>query len=312
MHRQIISSLIYFFLLFTLSSNSIYCQVNPNPQGSFEVEIGGTVSSKSATPSPNQISAPSILVTMSGFASPNASIVIVDSNGTSIATLTADAGGNFTVTNLNMSVTPAEYCFRVVDFKRLGTSESCMTIDPTTQSTISNIYLPPTIGVERAEISEGEDAVIYGYTMPGATVKLRLSTGDIVSITADEAGYYEYRNNALAAGDYSFVASASYNSTDSLDAKNSALLKKLSPEQVAQKARETLENISNEGGFPWWFLIIPLLGLIGGGLFWLLKKHPEILAKFTPFIIPFIHKLFPNKGLHHDKIIKQIEKENQV
>lgn len=312
MYRQIISSFIYFFLFFTFSSNSIYGQVNPNPQGSFEVEVGGTVSSKSATPSPNQISTPSVLVTITGFSSPNASIVIVDASGTSIATLTADAGGNFTATNLNMSVTAAEYCFRVVDFKRLGTSESCMTIDPTTQSTISNIYLPPTIGVERAEISEGEEAVIYGYTMPGATVRLRLSTGDIVSITADETGYYEYRNNALAAGDYSFVASASYNSTDSLDAKNSALLKKLSPEQVARKAREALEQISDEGGFPWWLLFIPLFGLIGGGLFWFLKKHPEILAKFTPFIIPYIHKLFPNKGLHHDKIIKQVEKENQV
>lgn len=309
-HRVFLTILLLLFVLFL--PFPVMAQINSNPQGSFEVEVGGTVSSQSATQQQQQVTN-QIAVTISGFASPNASIILLSSTQETVASTTADAEGNFTITAIMLPAEAAEYCFRVVDFKRLGESESCMSINPSTLSTISDIYLPPTIGVERAEISEGQEAVIYGYTMPNATVHLKLSTGEIVEITADETGYYEYRNNALEAGDYSFVASASYDDTDSLEPKNSAFLKKLSAEQVALKAREALKEVTkSDGGFPWWILIVPFLLALIGGLVWFVKKHPELLNRFAPFLIPMMHKLFPQKALHHDKIIKQVEKESRV
>jgi len=299
---------IAFFVLNFFTVSPSYAQINSNPQGSFDVQIGGRVSSQSAS---QQITGSTIPVNISGFASPNASIVIVDSDGNSITSFTADKNGSFTVTKVSLPAGSGEYCFKVVDFKRLGTSESCMTINPSTNTNITNIYLPPTIGVERAEISEGEDAVIYGYTMPNATVKLRLSTGELVAITADETGYYEYRNDALESGEYSFVASASYNATDSLDPKNSAKITKLSAEEIAKKAKETLKK-AGKGGFPWWILLLILLTGLIGALILIAKKNPALFHKITPFVIPILHKIAPNKGLHHDKIMKQIQKESAV
>lgn len=293
------------FVIILSNPNLGHAQINSNPKGSFDVQVGGTVSSQSAS---QQVTS-NIPVTINGFASPNASIVLVDASGTSITTLTANAQGTFNITNINLPPGSADYCFKVVDFKRLGTSESCITINPSTLANITNIYLPPTIGVERAEISEGEDAVIYGYTMPNATVKLKLSTGEIVAITADETGYYEYRNNALKAGNYSFIASASYNATDSLDPRNSANLTKLSPEEVVKKTKEAISRIGkDEGGFPWWILFLFLLLALIGALFFLLKRNPKLLL----LLAPFFHKFFPQKGLHHDRILKQINEESKV
>lgn len=302
---------ILFLCLYLLSpqTNIVNAQINSNPQGSFKVEIGGTVGSTSATPVINN----SISVSISGFASPNASIVLLDSSNNSITTITAGPSGNFTITGLLLPTGSAQYCFRVIDFKRLGTSESCMTINPSTLSTITNVYLPPTIGVEKAEISEGQEAVIYGYTMPNAKVKLRLSTGEIVTITADENGYYEYRNDALKAGDYSFVASASYNATDSLESKTAAKLRALSPEEVAKKAKQIIKSVgeSERGGFPWWIFIVLFLLALGAGLFFLYKRHPEIFAKLWLLIAPFVSKLGKKKSGHHERLLKQLEKETK-
>ena len=307
--KQIFFTLLIFLCLFLQSPFSTNAQINPNPQGSFEVEVGGTVGSTSATP----VATSTVSVTISGFASPNASIVLLDSSNNSITTITAGPLGDFTITGLQLPAGSAQYCFRVVDFKRLGTSESCMNINPTTLSTITNVYLPPTIGVEKAEISEGQEAVIYGYTMPNAKVKLRLSTGEIVNITADENGYYEYRNDALKAGDYSFVASASYNATDSLESKTTAKLKALSPEEVAKKAKQIIKSVgeSERGGFPWWIFIVLFLLALGAGLLFLYKTHPEFFTKLWLLLTPFITKLGKKKSGHHEKILKQLEKETK-
>jgi len=307
--KRILLNLLIFLCLFSQSALITNAQINSNPQGSFEVEIGGSVGSTSATP----VTTTTVSVSISGFASPNASIVLLDSSNNSITTITAGPLGDFTITGLLLPAGSAQYCFRVVDFKRLGTSESCMTINPTTLSTITNVYLPPTIGVEKAEISEGQEAVIYGYTMPNAKVKLRLSTGEIVNITADENGYYEYRNDALKAGDYSFVASASYNATDSLESKTTAKLKALSPEEVILKAKEAIKNVgtTEDGGFPWWIFIVLFLLALGAGLFFLYKTHPELFTKLWLLIAPFITKLGKKKSGHHEKLLKQLEKETK-
>lgn len=300
--------LLYFFIFSSsLFTTLAHAQLLP-PQGSFEVEIGANVGSESASPT---ITTTTIPVSISGFASPNASIVLLDSSNTSIASVTADALGNFIITNLQLPATSAQYCFRVVDFKRIGTSESCLTINPSTLADITNVYLPPTIAVEKAEISEGEEALIYGYTMPNAQVKLQLSNGEIVTIQADENGYYEYRNDALRAGDYSFVASASYNNTDSLTPNTKVSLKLLSPEEILKRTKEALKEIDEKKGFPWWLLIVPLLLLsLGAGLWWYLSKNDILRQKLLSLLPPGLARFHFGGGLHHDKLLKQLEKES--
>ena len=101
--KQIFFTLLIFLCLFLQSPFSTNAQINPNPQGSFEVEVGGTVGSTSATP----VATSTVSVTISGFASPNASIVLLDSSNNCSNLMRLNQDPNIWILNTAITVRPS-------------------------------------------------------------------------------------------------------------------------------------------------------------------------------------------------------------
>lgn len=243
----------------------------------------------------------SYYLTISGYVAPYASVVLL-SNDYALKSAVADANGYFTISNIIVTKGFSKFCVDAVDVKRLGDSYTCINIPPMSgdyQKT--NVFLPPTLGVQRSEVKVGDNAVIWGYSMPGAKVVVHLSDGRSVTTTADPSGYYEVHVRMDKAGEYELFADATYHNAASLKPDRTTSLMALSTgEQLVKQGGSLLDKILKFLiGNPWGllFVIIPLLLLI----VWLLRKayprmYTTIEEEFSEFAqhVPFV----PHR-LHH-------------
>ena len=163
-------------------------------------------------------------LSLHGFASPNASITI-KSNNILVSTGNADSKGTFSFTGLPINDSAAAFCFESTDSRRLGTSEGCMTIEPTSDDIVlSDIYLPPTVGLERTTITEGSSGLTYGYSMPDASVIIQVEDGGTHQVQSDNSGRYSYTIANLAVGSYKLASKGEYNGIHSLDPRSGTVL----------------------------------------------------------------------------------------
>jgi hypothetical protein len=216
-----------------------------------------------------QASVGQFYLNLSGFISPFASVVL-SSDGLFIIGTTADAQGNFVISNVLIKKGFSQFCLDAIDFKRVGESYTCFSIPPATASvTMKDIFLPPTLGLSRKTVTEGGSATAFGYTMPGAKVTLHIN-GELLTTTADASGYYQFLLKSLKAGTYSLYATANYQQKDSLSPTKKLQLVALSKQkEVSQQVVNTLTNwwdqllkfLRNWLWNPLW-LIIPILILI--------------------------------------------------
>ncbi len=240
--------------------------------------------------------------TIDGFISPYASVVLYF-NGVFIRSTVADSKGYFYFTSVLVSRGLTSFCLQAVDVRAIGESNACITFPPASGSMeFHDIFLPPTLGLYRAEINAGSDALAFGYTMPYATVTIRLNDGRVFKVTADGKGYYELTIKNLKAGKYELRATAVYEGQNSLSPSKPVILRALSlPEQVGRLA----ENLFDKGkqaitstGFGLLWLLIPLIILI---IILLLKLWPERFTfiydnKLTHLLS---HLPYRQKKLHH-------------
>lgn len=280
--RRFILGLLLFFIAFDLLVffyGKALSQNNFSQSGS--VTIGAKIGSSS--------------LTLSGFQSPYASIVLKTSTGIFLASTTADANGYFSISNVPINSTELTYCFLVADFKRVGVSESCITLDGpiTGDVTKDNIFLPPTIAISKEVINAGQNASIFGYTMPGAIVTLNIG-GKIVNVTADDTGFYTYEYKNVPAGKITITATATFDGTGSLEPKNSVTLQALTTTQLVQEGgKKVIEKVEKAIPFnflPFILLALLLLAIIG----FLLYK-----LKIRPWVI-FVDFMRRRKKMHHD------------
>lgn len=212
------------YLIFTIGGASAAAPTPKTGEVGVKVEVKGFV------------------INISGFTSPYASIVLTI-EGQFMSSTTTDSQGNFSFINIGANPGLSEACFDTIDFKRLGESQSCLTFAPLSQNqSFTNVFLPPTIGLYKKQINAGEEALIYGYSMPGAQVEVKLDTGKIFSVAADSGGYYEYRYKNVPAGKYLVSSSARRDKQISLLPKKKAELASLTlASQVEEKIKEGLK-----------------------------------------------------------------------
>lgn len=221
-------------------------------------------------------------INLSGFSSPFASIVLI-SGGTVMHTTTADAAGNFSMSDILVKQGFNQFCLDTVDVKRLGQSEACFTIAPISGNyTRSNIFLPPTIGLFRTQITVGSNAIIWGYSMPGAQVKVHASDGTLYTATADKDGFYQITAYIAKAGSYDLYADATYQNKPSEKPTNKVTLLALTfSEQTNRKVSNWLRNLLtflfNLPLGPLW-LGLPILLLIY--ILWRKLKGLPIIPQF--------------------------------
>ncbi len=234
-------------------------------------------------------------LSVTGYQSPYASIILKTQNGIFLASTTADANGYFSISNILINSSVLTYCFQAVDFKRIGESEACITLDGPINSDITrtDIFLPPTIGLSKKQINAGQDAIIYGYSMPGATVYLYIE-GEVVTLTADITGFYTYTYKNVPEGVFRITTSAELNDKKSLDPTNEVVLESLSVgQQITNTGKKTIEKVKKAVPFnllP--FLLIALGFLVAIG-FLLYKLKLRIWVIFIDF-------LRHRKKMHHD------------
>lgn len=242
---------------------------------------------------------------VSGYISPYASIVMT-SDGVFLRATVADKYGMFSFLDILIKKGFSHFCLDAIDFKRLGESYTCFNFNPATGDiTMTDIFLPPTLGLSRTEIGENSEALAFGYTMPGATVTLRLSNGKTLTTIADATGYYEFKITGLKAGKYELFATANYNSIESLAPTKKHNLRVLSWwEQIIAFAQDILRKLgkllTSVYLNPLWIalpVIIAIMTLV-------IKLWPE---KFTFIYNSKLMAIFPGrrkrKKMHHEWFI---------
>ena len=203
---------------------------------------------------------------LSGFIAPYASVVLI-SNGNILRSVVADQTGYFYFTGVLIDKGFSNFCLDAVDVKRLGESYTCLTVNPATSSiTQNNIFLPPTFGVERNQINVGSSAIVWGYSMPNAQVKVYLSDGRTVMVTADSTGFYQTTFKIDKTGSYEFFADAFYKNQKSLSPSRKASFLALSSTQQLQKGIanwfSSLINFILQNPWGVVLVILPILILI--------------------------------------------------
>lgn len=234
-------------------------------------------------------------ISITGYQSPYASIILKTQSGTFLASTTADAQGYFSISNILINSAVLQYCFQAIDFKRIGESDACITVsgEITKDITYSDVFLPPTIGLSKKQINAGQDGIIFGYSMPGATVYLDIE-GKIITVTADETGFYTYTYKSVPEGVFRISATAQLSDKKSLAPINEVVLESLSvPQQITNTGKKVIEKVSKKVPFDLLpFLLVALVFLVAIGVL-LYKLRLGIWVIFIDF-------LRRRKKMHHD------------
>lgn len=241
-------------------------------------------------------------LTISGSIAPYASVVLI-SNNNILTSTTANSLGYFVLPSILVSKGFSDVCFQAVDVKRLGESYTCISLSSVDKdTTIRNIFLPPTLGLEKKQVTEGSEVIAWGYTMPNGTVTLHSSDGRIFTVKADNNGYYEFHFPVAKAGSYQLFADATFNNFKSLIPTRRVLLTVIAVvREVQQNIQKQLEQLQQFINTPWAMLLalVPLLIVI----LWLIHKlSPGV---FIPVdqgfekLWAFMHLPFKPRRLHH-------------
>jgi hypothetical protein len=283
--KIVIASLVFYFYVF-FSFFQAYGQ-NRISQGSAAASVSARVGR--------------FYLDLSGWISPYASVVLT-SDGIFLRATVADSQGNFYISQVLIREGFSKFCLEAVDFKQIGDSYTCFNIPPAAGNvSMRDIFLPPTLGLARNEIGENEETTAFGYTMPGAKVKLYLSNGKIIESMADSTGYYEFKIKNLKAGKYELYARANFKDKESLAPTKTLQLRSLSWWEMLLAFLRSLwqkvvKFVTSVGLGPLW-IAMPIIILI---IILILKLWPE---KFTFIYDSKLLAWLPRKKkkkLHHE------------
>lgn len=272
----------------------------------FPVKIHAQTATKSGTTNIT-VTVAGYQLTVSGYVAPFASIALTI-NGNVITSTTADSLGNFSFTNVAIPKTTSTICFDVVDFKNLGQSEACVSVTPVAGViTKTNIFLPPTLGIQRTEVNVGNNAVAFGYGMPGATITVHISGSTGCIVVADKTGFYQCSILIQKAGSYELYADSVLNGKPSEAQLKKVLLKGLAVEKIPTIAPipGLPSIIPSLFAIPWWvWLLLVLTGIIL--LIILIRRYrPSLIPAIGIPGVPSIRLnhlfdfLFRERKLHH-------------
>jgi hypothetical protein len=167
------------------------------------------------------------VVTVSGFASPNA-LVTVSINNTVIGTTTADSSGLYTRSfgSQNPGIQNYKIYYKDSENNRSRVNSRSISIQPQKETNITANLSPTITRRTPNEVVKGSIIQINGYTAPNAEVKLMFSgrTTTYSSISALN-GFYEFLldSNELNEGNYIASVSSILNGVDLSDTSSSVI-----------------------------------------------------------------------------------------
>ena len=224
-------------------------------------------------------------LSISGIISPYASVSLI-SGGNIYKAVVANADGLFTFSDILIYRGFTSFCLDAVDWRSVGESYTCLQVDPATSNIAMNdIFLPPTLGLDHQEITEGGSVIISGYSMPNAQVTIHVADTKQVLGTSDSTGYYHHTLKDVKKGTYELYAGARYDQRSSLLPTKKVTLKALSiPEYFAQLLQSLITWIIDHT----YLFVIPSL---------LLLLFLIVFVLWYEKILIFLH--LRRKKLHH-------------
>ena len=140
-------------------------------------QVARQVTVTAVVPEQPPLEEPDTIINFLGISYP-ASTLTINQDGLLLVELTTDAQAGFDVSAI---VTPGTHTFTILgrDSDGLIGKESnfTLTLSSGTITTISGIFLGPTITVDKSSITSGETATVSGTTAPNSEVNVTLSSG---------------------------------------------------------------------------------------------------------------------------------------
>lgn len=133
-------------------------------------------------------------VIFSGRAYPLSSITLLKDGQQVLSTVSGpDANFNMTLSGL----TTGNYTFSIIGTDKNGLKSTLFTIPiyitAGATTTVSGIFLAPTIDTDKKEVVRGDNMVIFGQTVPTSTVTISVhSTERFFTVNSDSQGAYLY------------------------------------------------------------------------------------------------------------------------
>ena len=145
--------------------------------------------------------APATAVTLSGLAYPKSTVIILK-DAQIAATTVAGADATFQVSVNGLS--SGNYTFSVYSKDNQGI-RSCLLTFPITvvsgaSSNISDIFIAPTIAVDKSQVKLGDNIAIFGQSVPNSEITIIVNSDKEISnkINTDKNGAYFYNLNTSA------------------------------------------------------------------------------------------------------------------
>lgn len=157
-------------------------------------------------------------VTLSGRAYPGSKIFVLKDGQIAVTTV-SDPGANFSVTLTDLSASNFNFSVYSEDNQKRRSEILTFPVTLTSGSnvTISNIFISPTIAVDKIEVKKGEDIMIFGQTIPSAEVTIQVNSEQefFVKTPSDKNGayFYMFDTSVLEIGGHSTKSKAILAST---------------------------------------------------------------------------------------------------
>ncbi len=206
------------FLIFSgLQVASASIVVSPPQDMTISATVGadvGTTVTDLTTPSCTHCSSGYHLFTavyFSGIASPFSKISFLK-NGRLTLTTTADSTGFFDMSLNNLSVGTYSFTVYSEDLQSRRSTPVPVTflVSQNVLITINNIFLSPTLSLDKTILRRGGTLGISGSNAPLHTIVLSLQggTSQVFNVTSSNTGQYQYflKTTSLAAGTYTITA----------------------------------------------------------------------------------------------------------
>ncbi len=165
-------------------------------------QVSEQVTVTATVPSAPPVDEPDTTIIFNGLAYPSSQVTIRQ-DGSIIATVPADPQAQF---NVSAIVDPGIHTYSVfgedADGRTGRASNFTLSLTKGTITTISGIFLAPTISVTASELSPGDTITVLGITVPQSTVSIFLNTVSATGVHA-AAGESVYQVNAGSGGTWS-------------------------------------------------------------------------------------------------------------
>ena len=163
-------------------------------------------------------------VIFTGAAYPYSQVVILKDGAIGTSTI-AGADGKFSASIYNLSGGNYNFVFYAVDSNDFRSAPQTISVHITegVVTTVSGIFIPPTIGADKSEVKQGDEITFFGHSLPLVNVILTVSSTRLITFTTttNVAGAYVFTRDtsSMATGTYYAWANAIYGKETSANSK---------------------------------------------------------------------------------------------